>query len=68
MKKNKKLKRSIYIIKNINSGEKFSKNIGIIRPGNGLNTEHFEKLIGKKAKKTIKGTPFKLEYLKNNLK
>ena len=25
MKENKKLKRSIYIIKNINSGEKFSK-------------------------------------------
>ena len=58
--KNKKLKRSIYIIKNINSGDKFSKkNIGIIRPGNGLNTEHFEKLIGKKKqKKTYKRHTF----------
>ena len=41
--KNKKLKRSIYIIKNINSEDKFyKKNIGIIRPGNGLNTEHLK--------------------------
>ena len=64
--KNKKLKRSIYVIKNINSGDKFSKNnIGIIRPGNGLNTEHYAKLLGKKStKRLIKGTPFKLEYLK----
>ena len=65
-KKNKKLKRSIYVIKNINIEEKFSKNnIGIIRPGYGLKTEYYEKLLGKKSnKKLTKGTPFRLEYLK----
>lgn len=63
---NKKLKRSIYVIKNINSGDKFSKkNIGIIRPGNGLRTEYYEKLLGKKStKKLLKGTPLRLSYLK----
>ena len=63
---NKKLKRSIYVVKNINSGDKFSKkNIGIIRPGNGLSTEYYEKLLGKKCiKKLSKGTPLKFEYFK----
>ncbi len=64
--KNKKLKRSIYVIKDIKAGEIISNiNIGIIRPGYGLSTEYYEKILGKTCKKNLsKGSAFKLEYLK----
>ena len=63
---NKKLKRSIFVVKNIEKGDYFTKeNVGIIRPGHGLKTEYFDKILGKISnKKLIKGLPFKLEYLK----
>ena len=38
-------RRSIYVVKNINKGEKFTtKNISIIRPGLGLHPKYFEKI------------------------
>ena len=47
---NKNLKRSIYVIKDIKKYEKFTKkNLGIIRPGYGLDTKYFDKVLGKKA-------------------
>ena len=50
----------------IKKGEIISnKNIGIIRPGFGLETKHYFKIIGKISRKNLsKGTPFSLEYLK----
>jgi len=64
--KNKKLKRSIYVVKDIKKREVISKkNIDIIRPGLGLRTEYYEKILGKISQRNLtKGTPFKLEYLK----
>jgi len=52
-------KRSIYVVKDIIAGEKFSEeNIRIIRPGNGLAPKFFESILGKKASIDIKrGTP-----------
>ena len=48
-------RRSIYVVKNINKGEKFTtKNISIIRPGLGLHPKYFEKILNKKAKKNLK--------------
>jgi len=48
-------RRSIYCIKDIKKGEKFSiKNIKRIRPGYGLEPKYFMSLIGKKATKDIK--------------
>ncbi|MBU1029964.1 MAG: N-acetylneuraminate synthase family protein [Nanoarchaeota archaeon] len=50
-------RRRIYAIKNIKKGETLTKeNIAILRSGKkekGLEPEHFEKLIGKKANKNI---------------
>ena len=44
----RRYRRSIYAIKNIKKGEKFSKNnIKIIRPGLGLSPNNYKKLIGK---------------------
>ena len=61
-----KSKRSIYAIKNINTGEKFtSKNIQSVRPGNGAHPKYYNFLLGKISKKKIKlGTPIKLNYCK----
>lgn len=54
-----KLRRSIFAIKEIQKGEKFTKlNIGNFRPKIGLGAEYFSKLIGKKSKKNfIKYSP-----------
>ena len=54
-KREKRYQRSIYIIKDIYSGEKLSKkNIGIIRPGLGLPPKYFDLLINRKVKKDLK--------------
>ena len=46
----KKFKRSIYVVKKIKKGEKFSeKNIKVIRPNFGLCPSFYEKLLGKKS-------------------
>ncbi len=52
-------KRSIYVVKDIMSGEKFSEeNIRVIRPGDGLPPKFFTTILGKKAAADIKtGTP-----------
>lgn len=48
-------RRSIYPIKNIRKGEKFTKkNIKSIRPGNSLGPKYYKKLIGKICKRDIK--------------
>jgi len=61
-----KFRRSIYVIKDIKKGEKFSKkNIKVIRPGYGVEPKYFEKLIKKKSLFDIKSqTPIKRSLLK----
>ncbi|MDB2527643.1 pseudaminic acid synthase [Candidatus Pelagibacter bacterium] len=51
----KNLRRSIYALKAIKKGEKFSiRNISIVRPGYGLSPKYFKKIINKKS-------PYKIE-------
>ncbi|WP_028524701.1 pseudaminic acid synthase [Runella limosa] len=59
-KKSLLFKRSIYVVKDIQVGETFTKeNICVIRPGDGLLPKYYEDLIGKLARKSYtKGTPF----------
>lgn len=54
-----KLRRSLFAIKNIKKGEKFTKdNTGSFRPLIGLPADMFFKIIGKKSKKSLqKNTP-----------
>ena len=48
-------RRSIFAIKNIKKGEKFTEqNIGCFRPKKGLGAENFTKVLGKKSKKFYK--------------
>ena len=49
-----KLRRSIYAVKEIKKGEKFTrKNIRSFRPKIGIGAEKFVKILGKIAKKKI---------------
>lgn len=63
--KSLRFKRSIYVVKDIKSGEVFTKdNLRVIRPGDGLQPKYYETLLGKKASKDINaGTPFSWETL-----
>lgn len=58
-------KRSLYVVKDIKEGEKFSKdNIRVIRPGDGLHPKYYDVFLGKTAKRVItKGTPLTLDLL-----
>lgn len=58
-----KYKRSLYVVKDIKKGEKFTpENIRSIRPSLGLDTRHYEEILGKTALQDLSfGTPLKLE-------
>jgi len=61
-KKSLLFKRSIYVVKDIKSGEAFTEdNIRVIRPGDGLQPKYYEGLIGKISHTDLKaGTPLQL--------
>ncbi len=63
--KSKAFRRSIYVATDIKAGEVLTeKNIRCVRPGFGLETKHYENLIGKKASRDLKkGMPMRLEFI-----
>ncbi len=65
-KKNLNGRRSIYVVRPIKKGEKFTtKNIRVIRPGYGLHPKFFKKILGKISKKKLKeGTRFKKNFVR----
>ena len=64
--KSKIFRRSIFAIKNIKKGEKFTKdNIRVIRPGYGLAPKYFNIILNKKSPlKILKDEPLKPILLK----
>lgn len=62
-KKSLKFRRSLYVTKDINKGEKITaENIRSIRPGYGLHPRFYEKIMGRIATKDLSfGKPLKLE-------
>ena len=64
-KKNLNSRRSIYISKRINKGEKISlKNIRVVRPSFGLHPKYFKKVLGKKINKNLNfGDRLMLKYV-----
>ena len=63
--KNKRFRRSIFVVQDVSKGEKFTdENIRIIRPGNGLSPKYINQIIGRISKKNIsKGTPFRWNHI-----
>lgn len=62
-KQSKKLARSLFVIKDIHTGEAFTpENIRSIRPGYGISPKYYYQILGKKAKRELKrGTPLRWE-------
>ena len=63
---NRKFARSLYVVKYIKKGEKFTpENIRSIRPSNGLHPKYYEEILGKTANCDLKfGTPLEYKYVK----
>ena len=57
--------RSLFVVEDMEEGEIFTEyNVRSIRPGFGLHTKHYDKILGKKATKNIKkGTPLSWELI-----
>jgi len=57
----KKFRKSLFVVKDIKKGDIFTKeNVRPIRPGYGLHTKHYYKILGKICNMDIeKGEPFK---------
>ena len=64
-KKSVAFKRSIYVVKDIEEGEPFTKeNIRVIRPEDGAHPKYYETLLGKKANRPlVLGTPLNLSTI-----
>ncbi len=62
---NKRFRRSIFLVKDIRRGEKFSpENIRVIRPAFGLEPKYYEEVLGKSASRDIEfGTPLTWEMI-----
>ena len=57
-------RRSIYVVSDVMKGEEFNtKNILVIRPGNGLAPKYYDVILGRRAVCDIKrGTPLDWKY------
>ena len=65
VQKNRNFMRSLYVIKDVKKGEKFtSENIGSFRPNLGISPKYYNEILGRKAGKDIKAnTPLKNELI-----
>ena len=65
--KSKIFRRSIFAIKNIKKGEKFTKeNIKVVRPGYGLEPKYFNKILNKRSLINVqKNEPLRAAILRN---
>ena len=64
--KNRKFARSLYVVKDIKRGEKFTQeNVRSIRPSNGLHPKYYEEILGETANCDLKfGTPLNKDFIK----
>ena len=63
-----KFRRSIYVVEDVNAGEKLTKkNLRIIRPGKGLSPKFYEKLLDREVNQKIKrGTALQWKMVKES--
>jgi len=60
-----RFRRSLFVVEDVKEGEALThRNLRAIRPGDGLAPKYFEKVLGKKLKKSVsKGTPLSWELV-----
>lgn len=65
---NRKLRKSIFVSKDIKMGEKLTtENIRIVRPGYGLEPKYYNDVLGQVATCNMEyGTPLRLEYIRKD--
>ena len=65
-KKSKVFRRSLFVTEDMKAGEAFTENnLRSIRPANGIEPKHLSKVLGKKAKRSVKkGTPLRWQLVK----
>jgi len=63
--KSKKFRRSIFVVRDMAPGEPFTlENVKVIRPSDGLAPKHFDDILTRRARSTIKrGTPLQWELV-----
>ncbi len=68
-KKSIQFKRSIYVIKDMQAGEKFTnENVRIIRPGHGLDPKHMDQVLAGTAKvPLLRGQALRWEMVRNGV-
>jgi sialic acid synthase SpsE len=61
----RRLKRSLFIVKDVKAGEKIShENVRAIRPNSGFPPKHLDDLIGKKfSQDLVSGTPMSFDFV-----
>lgn len=64
--KNREFSRSLFIVKDITAGEKFTEdNVKSIRPGFGLSPKYINEILGRTTNQDlVKGTPLEWKYVK----
>ena len=67
-KSSRGIRKSVFASDDIKKGDIFTpSNIRVVRPGDGLEPKHYEKLLGKKALRDIEfGTPLSWDMVENN--
>jgi len=65
VEKNKKFARSLFAVKDIKKGEKFTeKNVRSIRPGYGMHPKYYHEILNNRASVDLsRGTPLDIKHL-----
>lgn len=68
MKANREFSRSLFVVEDMKKGEIITKDtVRSIRPGFGLHPKYLKEILGKKVNQDlVKGTPFSLDFLREN--
>jgi N-acetylneuraminate synthase len=63
--KSRAFKRSIYVVKDMNKGDIFTReNVRVIRPGDGLAPKYYDQVLGKSVSRKINsGTPLNKDFI-----
>jgi sialic acid synthase SpsE len=61
----RRFRRSLFVVEDVAAGEAFTaRNVRSIRPGNGMHTREYERVLGRRAAVAVtRGTPLSADLL-----